>query len=49
MYVNSGHGQYGWRLACSSAEILARLVCGDAPPEQAPDTSHLSLRRFDWC
>jgi D-amino-acid dehydrogenase len=31
LYLNTGHGSFGWTMACGSAEILADLIEGRAP------------------
>ncbi|TAL75673.1 MAG: FAD-dependent oxidoreductase [Burkholderiaceae bacterium] len=28
VFINAGHGTYGWTLACGSASLLADLMCG---------------------
>ena len=28
LYVNVGHGMYGWTLACATADAAAAAVCG---------------------
>merc|ERR1712194_99054 len=32
LYVNAGHGQYGWRLACGSAAVLESVVSATLAP-----------------
>lgn len=32
LYVNTGHGTFGWTLSAGSAKILAQLVDGETPP-----------------
>lgn len=43
LYVNTGHGHYGWRLACGTAEQLLCLMTGRALPL---DQELLSIERF---
>ncbi|GGX72763.1 D-amino acid dehydrogenase [Saccharospirillum salsuginis] len=39
VYVNSGHGTWGWTLSAGSAEVIARQIAGDPIP--------LNLQAFD--
>lgn len=32
LHFNTGHGALGWTLACGSAELLARELCGEPAP-----------------
>lgn len=41
--LNTGHGTYGWTMACGSARVVADLI--DAKPEIV-DSSNFSLGRF---
>ncbi|RVU45493.1 FAD-dependent oxidoreductase [Rubrivivax rivuli] len=43
LWLNLGHGQHGWALACGSARVLADLVTGR---EAALDTAPLALQRL---
>ena len=36
LYVNTGHGSYGWTLSCGSAKLLADIV-GGGPPSLPPE------------
>src|SRR5690606_6745191 len=36
LYANTGHGTFGWTLACGSSQLLARLV---TEPETAPEAA----------
>eukprot|EP00658_Telonema_sp_P-2_P003018 TRINITY_DN11111_c0_g1_i1.p1 TRINITY_DN11111_c0_g1~~TRINITY_DN11111_c0_g1_i1.p1 ORF type:complete len:519 (-),score=91.52 TRINITY_DN11111_c0_g1_i1:361-1917(-) len=53
LFVNTGHGQYGWRLACGSAEILERVVSAKVQTEFTDGSMSdglvgaVSLARFD--
>ena len=48
LFVNAGHGQYGWRLACGSAAVLEAVISrADAPPAAPLGIKQtLSLSRF---
>lgn len=37
LYVNTGHGTYGWTMSCGSARLLAAIVAGRTPPVDAAD------------
>ncbi|WP_428481580.1 D-amino acid dehydrogenase [Pyruvatibacter mobilis] len=41
--LNTGHGTYGWTMACGSARLVADLVSGETPPL---DMGLVSLARF---
>jgi D-amino-acid dehydrogenase len=43
LWLNLGHGDYGWSMACGSARIVADLI-GDHPPEI--DLHGLGMERF---
>ncbi|MCL2876517.1 MAG: D-amino acid dehydrogenase [Betaproteobacteria bacterium] len=36
LWLNTGHGTLGWTLACGSASVLAKLMCGQKPPVEFP-------------
>jgi D-amino-acid dehydrogenase len=37
LYLNTGHGAYGWTLSCGSARLLADQLAGRASPLNAKD------------
>lgn len=41
--LNTGHGTYGWTMACGSARILADLIENESPPV---DSAPFGLARF---
>lgn len=43
LYLNTGHGTFGWTLSAASAELISQLVEGDDP---AMDLSAFSPKRF---
>lgn len=43
--LNTGHGTYGWTMACGSARLVADLVDGAPPPL---DPGPYSAARFGW-
>ncbi|MBU2090718.1 MAG: FAD-dependent oxidoreductase, partial [Alphaproteobacteria bacterium] len=43
LYLNTGHGTYGWTYACGSARVVADMIAGRAPEH---DLSGLTLNRF---
>lgn len=43
LYLNTGHGTYGWTYACGSARVIADLIAGRTPEH---DLSGLTLSRF---
>ncbi|WP_269931479.1 D-amino acid dehydrogenase [Aminobacter sp. HY435] len=43
LFVNSGHGMFGWTMACGSSKILADIISGRAPEI---DASGLGPQRY---
>ena len=43
VYLNTGHGTYGWTMSCGSARLLADLMLGQSSPLRAQD---YALSRF---
>jgi len=41
--LNTGHGTYGWTMACGSARLVTNLIAGEIPPI---DAAPYSLARF---
>lgn len=37
LYLNTGHGTYGWTLACGSARLLADMIAGRPTPLEPDD------------
>ena len=49
LFLNTGHGQIGWRLACTTSTVLTSLVTGLDLPQGYPGDveERLSLARYD--
>jgi D-amino-acid dehydrogenase len=47
LYLNAGHGTYGWTLACGSAQLLADVIaqrpCAVSPDAYALDPALRAL------
>ena len=43
LFLNTGHGTLGWTMACGSAQVLAALISGVAPPIEYAD---LAMSRY---
>ncbi len=43
LFLNTGHGTLGWTMACGSAQVLAALISGAAPPIEHAD---LAMSRY---
>lgn len=43
LYLNTGHGSFGWTMACGSGRILADLISGAHP---AIDMNGLTIKRY---